>query len=294
MAHTGVAVALIGVGSPLALAAAEGHAFAAIFAIGAWQMVLGGVLAKRGRVRVSEAAGLSRAMPVTAALMLLAGLAAAAAPGFALYASHAVALEASGQWPTRWVWLFIAATSAGLFVALGLRPALAAFIAPEKPPVVSEAPYTMLLGAALGVFFCAAIGFAPNWLYGLMPANLTFEPYALDRLAPHLEMLGAAGAVYIMLRAVGLTPRERAVRLLDVDAFYRGPVAGAGRWVGVVMLRLHGAWQAGEARGAKWAGELLESLARRCDRPYRVGERGAFYLFLLGGAVIIAAVGMYL
>lgn len=290
-ANIGISVALIGLGSPLAMAAAEGHAFAAIFSFAALQMALGAILLRRGDVRLSQMTGLARAMPITCAMILGAGLAAAAAPGSALYASHAVALEASGQWEWRWVWLLSAALPGALLLALALRPALIVYRPARAPSRFDEAPFVTGLGAAIALFFCISIGLAPHWLYGLMPANLDFNPYALDRLAPHLSMMGAAGTVYVLMFALKLTPQERRLRLMDMDAFYRGPVAAAGRWIGVVLLRLHGAWQAAGARRAARLGDALAAWSRSCDRPYRQGMLAGVQFVVLAAALVLAAWG---
>lgn len=267
MAQSGVCVSLIGVGSPLALAAAEGHAFAALLAFAALQMAYGGVLARRGAVRVSGLAGLARAMPVSALLMLAAGLAAAGAPGLALYATQAVALEATAQWELRALWVMIAALPAVLFIGLALRPTLAAH-RPTRAAALNEAPFAMLLGAGLTVFLCVSVGIAPGWLYNLMPAALAFQPFELSRLAPQLELFGVAGVAYLALRLVVPAPKRPPARVLDVDAFYRGPVGGAGRWTGVVLLRLYGAWQAATATFTKAATARLGRWASACDRPF--------------------------
>jgi hypothetical protein len=146
----------------------------------------------------------------------------------------------------------------------------------------------MLLAAALSVFFCLSIGLAPGWLYGLLPTALTFEPFALDRLAPHLALLGAAGLGFLLLRAFKLAPAEAAVRLRDVDALYRGPLASAGRWLGVVMLRVYGTVQAVAQAQATRAGQLTMRWVRRCDQPY-VGSGGALQL---GALLAVTAVGL--
>lgn len=291
MTQTGVCVALIGVGSPLAVAAAEGHIFTSIFVFAALQMALGGVLARRGVVRISQFEGLAQAMPVSAALMLVTGLAAAATPGFALYATYSVALDASSAWDLRWLWAIIAASSAMLFISLALRPALAAHRHGPKRAKFNEAPYAMLLGAGVAAFFCVSIGLAPSWLYGLMPTALTFAPFALDRMAPQFELLGAAGAAYILLRALGLAPRERAVDLLDIDAFYRGPVAGAARWAGVVMLRLYAAWGAAVSKLAAQAVSALAAWMRSCDAPYLGRGWAAMQFWAIGALALIILIG---
>ncbi len=267
-AQTGVSVALVGVGSPLALAGAEGNAFAAIFAFLTLQMALGNALHRLGHARVSGFDGLARTMPISAALIFFGGLAVASAPGLALFAAHAVALEAAGQWDLRALWALIAGGSGVLFVGLALRPALAAYSAAAAAKAGAEAPFSMLLGTALAAFFCVAIGVAPQWLYDLMPAELSFELYAPDRVAQQFELLGAAGVIYFVLLAMGVAPRARASRLLDIDALYRGPLAGAGRWLGVVMLRVYGAGRDAIATFSARAGAALGILISGFDRPY--------------------------
>ncbi|WP_395645346.1 proton-conducting transporter membrane subunit [Terricaulis sp.] len=287
-AQAGVCVALIGVGSPLALAAAEGHAFTAMFAFALLQMTLGGVLQRLGDVRLSRFGGLARAMPVTSALMFVGGLAAAGAPLLSPYISLSVAYEAVAQWETRALWVMIAACSAALFVSLALRPALAANQPSSTSPRLNEAPFTMLLGAIVAAFFCVAVGLAPGWLYGLLPTALDFTPYMFDRVAAQFELLGSAGVAYLILRFLRVAPKEREGRVLDVDAFYRGPMAAAGRWVGVVMLRLYGTWQAGVDRTSARTGAALAAWTKSLDRPYLSRVASAAQLAAI--AIVIAII----
>lgn len=284
-AQTGVCVALIGVGSPLALAAAEGHAFAAVLAFVALQMVLGAILHRRGAVDVATLGGAARQMPITTLLMIVTGLAVSAAPGFALYATQTVALEAVAQWELRWLWLCIAATPAVLFVALALRPALAAYRAAGQG-AVEEAPFPMLLGAALATFLCVVIGLAPGWLYDLMPTALRFQPFAIDRMAPQFELLGVAGLIYLALEVLGVAPRALHIRTLDIDALYRGPFADAGRWAGVLLLRVYGAWQGAAERGGAAMARLLGAMAQLCDRPFAPARAASVVQFLSIGSIL--------
>jgi multicomponent Na+:H+ antiporter subunit D len=283
--QTGVCVALIGVGTPLALSAAEGQAFAAILALLAFQLTAGGVLERSGSARISEIAGFARTMPVSALVLLGAGLAISAAPGFALYATHAVALEASAEWDLRWLWLMIWAAPGIVFAGLALRVSLAAYAPVTQPRAVHEAPYAMLLGAGLALFLCLSVGFAPQWLYNLMPTGLSFQPFELDRAAPQFQLLGAAGLAYVLLRhAAGAGAK---LRLLDVDALYRGPLADAGRWAGVLALRVYGAWQSWTRGVSSLGGRQLEALTAAFDRPYlRMGQGVVSFLCL---AALLAA-----
>ena len=269
LAQTGLCVALIGIGSPLALAAAVAHGFTIIVAFALLQMVLGGVLVRMGETRFSSLPGLSRAMPITAVLMFVAGAAASSVPLFATYASLAVALEALALWETRLLWGLAVAGSATLFLTLALRPTLASYLSADKQAQFREAPFGMLLAAVLATFLSVAVGLRPSWLYLLMPTELGFDPFALDRLAPQLEVLGAAGVIYLLVRAFALAPRERRLALLDVDSLYRGPVAGAGRWCGVVLLRLYGAWRDALKSAWRGAGHAAALGAAAWDRPYR-------------------------
>ncbi len=274
-AQTGACVMLIGIGSPLALAAAEGHAFTLILAFLALNLALGAIFGRTGDVRASAVEGLAKSMPISAALLCLAGLAATGAPSFAAYVTNAIALEAMAQWQSQLGWIALSALPAALFVALMLRPALIVYRALPGASARNEAPFPMLLGVGLAVFFCASIGLAPGWLYGLLPAAPAFQPFEIGRLAPYAEMLGAVGVAYILMRALRLTHKEMPLNLLDVDALYRGPAAGAGRWLGVVLLRLYGTWRAAWARVGAYAARVVGRLSRACDRPYRAAPSAA-------------------
>ncbi len=287
-AQIGVCLMLIGVGSPLAMAAAEGHAFTIIFAFLALQLVLGAIVGRRGEARVSTLEGTSRLMPLTAVLLAAAGLAASAAPGFALYATTAVALDATQQWDLQGAWALIGVASAASFIALMLRPTLAAFRGAGKPPRLQEAPFPMLLGCALAAFFCLSVGLAPGWLFGLLPTEVAFAPYALERIGPQLQLLGATGAAYILMRAAKLVPAERTMRVLDADSFYRGPAAGAGRWIGVVLLRVYGTAQAALSRTGAAAGRSFAQITQAFDRPYRRQAAALAHLLTLALAVALA------
>lgn len=287
-AQIGVCLMLIGIGSPLAMAAAEGHAFTIIFAFLALQLVLGAICGRRGEARVSMLEGTSRLMPLTAFLLAAAGLAASAAPGFALYATSAVALAATEQWDLEAAWALVAIAAAASFIALMLRPTLAAFRGTGKAPRLEEAPFPMLLGSALATFFCLSVGLAPGWLYGLLPTEVAFAPYALERVGPQLQLLGATGAAFILMRAAKLAPAETRLRLLDADDFYRGPAAAAGRWVGVVLLRVYGAAQAAAARAGAAAGRRFVQATKGFDRPYRRQAAALAQVLTLALAVAIA------
>lgn len=285
--QTGLCVALVGIGTPLALAAAEGHAFATILSFLALQLMLGAVLERHGSVRASQMAGVGSTMPISALLLIACGLAVSAAPGLVLFATQAASLEAAAQWDLRWIWGLIWALPAVLLVALLLRPALAAYTPVRDVRPIREAPFSMLLGAGLALFLCFAVGLAPRWLFDLMPAEISFQPFVLDRITPQLQLLGAAGVAFLLLRATRLAVKEQGVDLLDIDAMYRGPLAQAGRWAGVLALRIYGAWQSWTRDASRSAGRGLEALAAACDRPYAPSSTAAVTFFCLGAVLLV-------
>ena len=285
--QAGLCVALIGVGTPLALAAAEAHAFATILSFLAMQLMLGAVLERHGSARISQLAGVGRTMPISALLLIGCGLAVSAAPGLVLFASQAAALEATSQWELRWLWLMIWASPVVMVVSLLLRPALAAYTPLLEVRPIREAPFSMLLGAGLTLFLCFAVGLAPRWLFDLMSAEIRFQPFELDRVAPQFQLLGAAGVAFLALRMARVVTAERGVDLLDIDAMYRGPLAQAGRWAGVLALRIYGAWQSWTRRTSRAAGEGLAALAAACDRPYSPAGSAAFTFVTLGVVLLV-------
>ncbi|MEQ1618812.1 MAG: proton-conducting transporter membrane subunit [Terricaulis sp.] len=289
IANIGLCLALIGIGSRLSLAAVEGHAFTIIIVFSALQMSLGCVVQIWGGARASILAGVGRVAPIACACLIVAGLAVAGAPGFAMYPTLTAALAAAAQWETRWLWLMFSGLSAVLFAALVLRPALLLYRAGATPPPIANAAYGMLLGSVLGAFFCIAIGLAPQWLFSLTPSELTMSPFAPDRLARQIELLGAAGAAFLAMYAVRLFPRERQTNLLDLDTLYRGPVAGAGRWIGIVALRIFGAGQRGIDLLSNTLGQAAGVVMRQLDHPYRVRLAAAAELAALAGLVLVAA-----
>ncbi len=290
VANIGLCLALIGIGSRVALAAIEGHAFTIIIAFSALQMSLGCIVQVWGGARASAIGGVGRRAPIATACLIVAGLAVAGAPGLAMYPTLTAALAAAAQWDTRWLWLAFGGLSGVLFAALVLRPALVLHRGGANPPEpVATSAYGMLLGSVLGAFFCIAIGLAPQWLFGLTPSQLNMSSFAPDRFARQMALLGAAGVAFMSMHAIGLFPRERGLSLLDVDALYRGPIAGAGRWTGIVALRVFGAGQNGIDLLWSKIGLAVGGLMRQLDRPYRPRLATAAQLAVLVGLVLVAA-----
>jgi multicomponent Na+:H+ antiporter subunit D len=241
----GVCVSLIGLGSPIAMAAAVGHAFTLSLAFAGIHFGLG-----NGQGRSAFAVAFF-------------GMAVSAAPGFGPFITQSVALEAAAQWELRGLWVLIVATPAVTLVCLVLRPIFAASGLSMRPSFAA-----MLAQVVLG-FFCVAVGLAPQWLYGLLPTELAFEAYTWRHAALQFQVLGAAGlaATWLLGAAPQLTTRP-----YDVDAIYGGPFAVAGRWFAAIVLSGYDAVKRGLGGGAKLIGSGVEAILQRCDRPYEAAN----------------------
>lgn len=288
-AQLGICLSLIGVGTPLAMSGAIAHAFASIMAFAFMQMVLGAMVEARGNARRSGLAGLARSMPITAAQLFVAGLATAGAPGFATYASMSVATEALAQWEFRALWLVAVSAAPILMIALVLRPMLATAggaLAPATP--LAEAPFARLLASGIAGFICLAVGCAPSWLFALTPTPLDFAPFAPDRLAAYMEVVGLAGACFVLVNMFGLAPPERAVRVLDMDAIYRGPLADAALWTARTLVRTYAAWHAFVERAALATGAAWRKALSHLDQPHRDFATAPATLFPIAAALLLA------
>ncbi|MET0181389.1 MAG: proton-conducting transporter membrane subunit, partial [Caulobacterales bacterium] len=283
LTQIGIAIAAIGIGSPQAIAGAASHAFATIFSYALILMALGAFVHKYGTASASALAGAGRAAPVTTALLCVGCLSAAAFPGFVAFASLAVIGDVATPYPLLTWALLIGSAAAGVHTIL--RPALA--LLTPGPAKSSESVFPMLPAMAIAAFLCLVVGLAPGWLYGMTPPlPISFNPFSGAFPGRHLSALGAGVAVYAGLRVLRIAPRERRLRVLDVDALYRGPLSGIGRWTGVVMLRLYGTWQAASAALAEWLSALAARFTRAGDRPYADAGAGAA-IFVATTVIII-------
>lgn len=288
LAQIGLAVAALGAGGRLGLAGAAAHAFTTAFAYAILFLAVGAVLLRTGTARASQLGGLARAMPLTALFCFAGALAAAGAPGFAVFVSEGLAQEAvQGEgWMNAWIALL--AASAGAVALTAVRIPASLFFGRIRALPSAEAPFHLLLGMALASFFCGAVGLAPSWLLDMAPPSpLLVDVFALDRAGPRLELLAAAAAGYGALMLTGLAAHKRPNDLLDVDAFYRGPATRLARFVGRTLMHAYAAFKTAMDRGLEMLGQALTAISRASDRPYATGTLsaagtlGAFLLILV-------------
>jgi multicomponent Na+:H+ antiporter subunit A len=234
----GTLVLLLGVGTPGAVTAAVVFLLAHALYKGALFMAAGAVEHEAGTRDVRELGGLRRAMPVTAAAAVLAGLALVGLGPFLSFIGKEALFEAVSAAPGGAAVLAPAAVVAGgLFVAVAGLVAYRPFFGPQREALGSarEAPAGLWLGPAVLAAAGVAAGVRPALLAGPLVspavAAVLGKPYPVELALWHgvnpalvmsLISVALGVAVYLLRPRVG-----RALggggRLLDY-----GPEAGYG------------------------------------------------------------------
>ncbi|MDX2235156.1 MAG: proton-conducting transporter membrane subunit [Hyphomonadaceae bacterium] len=291
VAQTGVMVAAIGIGSPLAMAAAAAHAFATTLAFVLLAMALGAVQARTGTARACELGGLARAMPATAALACVAALSIAGAPGTAGFASLALVLDATAQAHRSWAYYALIAAVGASVAHTAVKIPYAAFFAPARkpppPPALFGAPQlAMVYAAALIV----VVGIAPQWLYAFLPPDaVRFSPYDWGRLMSHLQFGAFAALAVAAARMARLYPVETPGELRDVDRIIHGPLWTLAQRAGAALAGAHRLWRRGEQRGAETIVRLAGRWTALADRPARrLAADAAWILIALSGLLALS------
>jgi multicomponent Na+:H+ antiporter subunit D len=288
--QTGFIVACIGLGSPLAIAAAAAHAVATTLAFVLLAMALGAVLERTGTTRASKLGGLARTMPVTATLACIAALSIAGAPFTAGFASLALALDSfqRGDMSLLYFALVIAAGAAVAHTAVKIP--YAAFFAPQRskpaPPTHFGEPHLAMLVAAVLI---VGIGVAPGWLYAFLPPDpVTFSPYDWGRLMVHVQLATFAALAFAAARAAKLHDVDEGPSdLRDIDALIYGPLWRLVQRAGGALEAFHLFWRRREAAAAAQIGRWAETFLTLADRPARRLATDGAWLLAIPAALLV-------
>ncbi|MDF1521642.1 MAG: proton-conducting transporter membrane subunit [Trueperaceae bacterium] len=239
----GTLVLLIGVGTPEAIKAMVVFLFAHSLYKAPLFMVAGAVDHEAGTRDVTRLRGLGRAMPVTWAAALLAGISAAGLPPMLGFVGKELAYE--GLFETPWLLAALIAASAVMLLIVVLvawRPFAGRTL--QVPRAVHGAPPSLWVGplaiALLGTLF----GFAPALLQdGLMrpaAAAVLGSPYAFDLYLWHGLTLALGLSVLTVVIGFGLVlawPRLHPALVARFGEVRVGPVAAyAGLLKGLVAV----------------------------------------------------------
>lgn len=245
----GFMVVGIGIGTPLALNGAIGHAVVSVLYKGLLFMAMGAVLLRTDTTRASQLGGLYRTMPVTAVCCMIGAGAIAALPLFSGFVAKGMILGAALYTHYDWVWLALIVASAGALVHTALKVPYMAFFGRDSQRRPAEAPLGMTLAMAAAAFLCVylALPLPAGWggmnlLTGLLPYTdakyVAYETYTTAHVFTQLQLVLAGAFVFAMGLRWGIYPLERGSLILDTDWVYRRLGLGLVMWGGAVCGRL--------------------------------------------------------
>ena len=253
--QVGFMIAGIGIGTEMALNGAAAHAFTHILYKALLLMSAGSVLAATGRRKCSELGGLFHSMPLTTICGTIGALAISSFPLTSGFVSKSMVTQAAIDGHLLWVWLLLAAASAGVFLHAGIKFPWFVFFQKDSGLRPADPPASMRLAMVVFAFLCIALGVWPEPLYALLPHAVDYAPYTAAHVLTQLQLLLFSGlAFFVMLPWLKRTP----TLTLDTDWLYRVPLPSAAR----AVKRIH-------QRGQRSANALSGAIVARLSAGVR-------------------------
>lgn len=286
--QVGFMVVAVGIGSPLALAAAALHAFAHILYKALLMMAAGSILRSTGESRLTALGGLARAMPFTAAALLIGGFSLAAVPLTAGFVSKSAIMAALAQDHAGFYWFALTAVSAGSFLYIGLKLPWFALFGQRSTVPSSEPPLSMKAAMGLLCAIILVLGCLPGLVESLVPEIAGVAILTADHILFQLQMLVAASCIFVCLLPL---LRPRAGSTLDFDWLWRelprhsAPLRAQGsHLLQAQLLRFRASFEGG------WASFSQRAIARLgAAANWPTGQIAFWATALLAICVLIAA-----
>ena len=216
--QVGFMVTGIGIGTEMALNGTAAHAFTHIIYKALLLMSAGSVLLMTGRRKCTDLGGLFRSMPVTAACGIVGALAISSFPLTSGFVSKSMISQSAADEHLFYVWLALAAASAGVFLHAGIKFPWFVFFQKDSGLRPPDPPRNMQLAMLFFAALCIAIGIAPGPLYALLPYPVEYVPYTGAHVVTQLQLLLFSGLAFFVM----LTYLRRTLTLtLDTDWVYR-------------------------------------------------------------------------
>lgn len=254
--QVGFMIAGIGIGTEMALNGAAAHAFTHIIYKALLLMSAGAVLAATGRRKCSELGGLFHSMPLTTICGSIGALAISSFPLTSGFVSKSMVAQAAIDGRLPWVWLALAAASAGVFLHAGIKFPWFVFFQKDSGLRPSDPPASMRLAMIAFAFLCIALGVWPEPLYRLLPHAVDYVPYTAAHVLTQLQLLLFSGlAFFVMLPWL----KRTSTLTLDADWSYRVLLPALAGAVGRLIRRMQSAAGVGIAA---LAGRLAEDIHR--------------------------------
>ncbi|MDP1537941.1 MAG: proton-conducting transporter membrane subunit, partial [Burkholderiales bacterium] len=181
-------------------------------------MSAGSVLYMTGKRKCTELGGLFQSMPITCICGIIGALAISSFPLTSGFVSKSMISQAAADQHLLWIWLALAAASAGVFLHAGIKFPWFVFFQKDSGLRPPDPPANMRVAMILFSALCILIGVWPEPLYGLLPYATAYEPYTATHVVSQLQLLLFSGlAFFVMLDYLKRTLTVS----LDADWVYR-------------------------------------------------------------------------
>ena len=217
----GFMVVAVGIGTPLAINGAAGHAFAHILYKALLFMSMGAVLYRVGTIKGSELGGLYKSMPFTTVFCIVGAASISAFPLFSGFVTKSLTLSAVASDGYVVVWLILMFASAGVFHHSGIKIPYFAFFAHDSGKRCREAPLNMLVAMGITAFLCIGLGVYSPAIYSILPYPETYQPYTPTHVIGQLQLLMFSALAFAVLIRYRIYPPELRLTNLDFDWIYR-------------------------------------------------------------------------
>ena len=227
----GFMVVGVGLGPGMGINGAVAHAFNDVLFKGLLFMAMGAVLHRTGKINGSDLGGLYKSMPWTCGFCIVGASSISAFPLFSGFVSKSMVMQAAADQGHLVIWLMLLFASAGVFHHAGIKIPFFAFFAHDAKIRCKEAPVNMLLAMGIGAALCIGIGSFPQYLYGLLPFPVEYEPYTTTHVVLQVQLLFFSALAFTALKLTGVYPPELRSVNIDVDWTYRKVLPGAARYL---------------------------------------------------------------
>ena len=217
----GFMVVGVGLGPGMGVNGAVAHAFNDVIFKGLLFMSMGAVLYRTGKINGSDLGGLYKSMPWTCGFCIVGASSISAFPLFSGFISKSMIMQAAANEGHLAIWLMLLFASAGVFHHAGIKIPFFAFFSHDSGIRCEEAPRNMLWAMGIGATLCIAIGSFPQYLYGLLPYPVDYEPYTTTHVVLQLQLLFFSALAFVILKLTNLYPPELRSLNIDVDWSHR-------------------------------------------------------------------------
>jgi multicomponent Na+:H+ antiporter subunit D len=216
--QVGFMVAGVGIGTEMALNGTASHAFTHIVYKALLLMSAGSVLYMTGKSKCTDLGGLFRTMPLTTVCGIIGALSISSFPLTSGFVSKSMISQGAADQHLAYVWLLLAAGSAGVFLHAGIKFPWFVFFQKDSGLRPAEPPWNMQLAMLLFSAICIGLGVFYGPLYEMLPFKVDYVPYTASHVVSQLQLLLFSGLAFFLL--LGWLKRTLTITL-DTDWLYR-------------------------------------------------------------------------